>query len=126
MGAAGLSIAIVDDDPPVLKSLRRFLRGRGFDVTTYQSAQEFLSSSADTSPDCLIVDLQMPGMTGLELHQHLRRIGTKIPTIVITALGDGDLAQRCLAAGACAFLSKPLDISLLLAAIDGQRSNSAS
>lgn len=123
MGSAGLSIAIVDDDPPVLKSLKRFLHGRGFDVTTYQSAHEFLAATADGFPDCLIVDLQMPGMTGLELHQHLRRIGTRIPTIVITAHGGGDLEQRCLAAGACAFLSKPLNISSLLAALDGQCSN---
>lgn len=114
-------IAIVDDDLPVLKALSRLLRGRGFDTRTYGSAQQFLDALPAASPACLIVDMQMPGMTGLELHQHLKQQGTQIPTIVITAHATDELQRRCLAEGAIAFFSKPLPIPSLLAAIETTR-----
>jgi FixJ family two-component response regulator len=111
-------IAIVDDDPSVLKALGRSLRVRAHQTRTYGSAQEFLASLPEGLPECLIVDIQMPEMTGLELHQHLTREGIRIPTIVITAYGDPIVRKRCESAGVAAFLSKPLQQGLLFAAID--------
>ena len=112
------SIAIVDDDPSVLKALARLIRTRAFRAQTYGSAQEFLAALPDGQPECLIVDMQMPEMTGLELQLHLTSRGINIPTIVITAHGDTRVRERCEAAGAKAFLSKPLQDSSLFAAIE--------
>jgi len=110
-------IAIVDDDPSVLKALARLLKARAFEVRTYTSAREFLKVLPDEVPECLIVDLQMPEMTGLELQRHLTRNGIQIPTIVITAHNEAGARERCESAGAAAFLSKPLQDTSLLAAI---------
>jgi FixJ family two-component response regulator len=118
MGEASRSIAIIDDDPPVLKALSRLLRGRGLNPRTYGSARAFLAALPDEWPDCLIVDFQMPEMTGLELQEHLTDRGIEIPTIVISAVGDSGVAAQCVAAGAVAFLSKPFESSSLFAAID--------
>jgi FixJ family two-component response regulator len=78
-------IAVVDDDPSVLKSMTRTLRVHGFQTRSFESAQTFLGALSEGNPACLLVDVQMPGMTGLELIQHLRSAGILIPTIVITA-----------------------------------------
>jgi FixJ family two-component response regulator len=118
MAEASRWIAVVDDDPSVLKALSRLLRSRAFHPKTYESGQEFLAAVPDGLPDCLIVDLQMPGMSGVELQQHLVRKGIRIPTIVITAHGDDGVRDRCEAAGAIAFLLKPLQDASLFAAID--------
>jgi FixJ family two-component response regulator len=115
-------IAIVDDDPSVLKALSRLLRARALRARTYRSAQEFLVSLPDGTPQCLIADLQMPGMSGLELLQHLSREDIEIPTIIITAHGDGGVRERCEAAGATAFLVKPLQDTALFAALGAARS----
>lgn len=114
---AGL-IAIVDDDPSVLRALERLLRVRGLQCLAYARAEEFLESLDVKLPDCLILDLQMPGMTGLEVLQSLKRRAVHIPTIIITAHSDPGARQRCESAGAAAFLSKPLRNSTLLAAIE--------
>lgn len=111
-------IAIVDDDAPVLKALRRLLRGRGFEVATYISAREFLQALPESRAGCLILDLQMPDMDGLELLQQLEHEGIDIPTIVITAHAGEGVATRCKTHGAIAFLSKPLQLAPLLAAIE--------
>jgi FixJ family two-component response regulator len=111
-------IAIVDDDPSVLKALARLLRARAFEVSTYTSAREFLGALHEGLPECLIVDLQMPDMTGLELQRHLTRSGLRIPTIVITAHNEAGARERCESAGVAAFLSKPLQDTSLLAAIE--------
>lgn len=111
-------VAIVDDDPPVRKSLSRLLRGRGFEARTFGSAPEFLASMEGGQPDCLIVDLQMPLMTGLELLEKLAERKLSVPSIVITAFGNAQIAERCRAAGAVACLDKPLQPATLLAAID--------
>jgi len=110
-------IAIVDDDPSVLRALTRLLRTRALHAKTFGSAREFLQSLPAGRPDCLIVDLQMPEMSGLELMQDLTRRGIPIPTIVITAHGDMGARERCESAGAHAFLLKPLQDTTLLAAI---------
>lgn len=108
-------IAIVDDDPAVLKALSRLLRSHAFHARTYGSGQDFLAALPDGLPECLIVDLQMPEMNGLELQQHLLRNGMKIPTILITAHADVVLRDN---GGLVASLRKPLQEQALFAAID--------
>ncbi len=95
------------------------------EARTYASAREFLAALHDAVPDempeCLIVDLQMPEMSGLELQRHLNRAGIGIPTIVITAHVEAGMRERCEAAGAETYLLKPLQDTTLLAAIDEVR-----
>ena len=117
MTMASPRIAVVDDDPAVLKALSRLLRSRAFHVHTYGSGQEFLASLPNGLPDCLIVDFQMPAMSGLELHQRLVRDGFHIPTIMITAHRDLHLDEHK-NAGLVALLLKPLQESTLFAAVD--------
>lgn len=111
-------IAVVDDDPAVLKGLSRLLRSRALRPRTFESGRKFLSTLSEGLPDCLIVDLQMPEMNGVELQQHLIRNGLQIPTIVITAYGDATVRERCEAAGAIAFLLKPVQDTSLFEAIN--------
>lgn len=111
-------IAIVDDDPAVLKALARLLRTRSFRVKTFESGLQFLATLPEGEPRCLIVDLQMPEMNGLELQQNLARRGLQIPTIIITAHDEAGMRERCKFAGAIAYLSKPVQDSSLLAAIE--------
>ncbi|WP_045010357.1 response regulator [Bradyrhizobium sp. LTSP849] len=122
-------IAIVDDDPPVLKALARLLKTRAIEARTYGSARDFLAAlpdaTSDALPECLILDLQMPEMNGLELQRHLNHVGIRIPTIVITAHTDSDMHELCAAAGAEAYLRKPLQDTTLLAAISEIRAASA-
>jgi FixJ family two-component response regulator len=122
-------VAIVDDDPSVLRALARLLRTRAVETRTYESALEFLNSLQDGTddplPECLIVDLQMPEMTGLELQRHLNRAGLRIPTIVITAHTENDMRALCVAAGAKAYLLKPIQDTSLLTAISDFRTRSA-
>ncbi len=112
------SIAIVDDDLAVLRALGRLLRTFSRDARTYGSARQFLQSLEFGAPACLIVDLQMPDMTGLELQYYLKRNDIQIPTIIITAHDELSTRQLCAAAGACAYLLKPLQGPTLMAAID--------
>ena len=111
-------IAVVDDDPAVLKALSRLLRSRAFRVQTFESGQDFLGALPHGLPECLIVDLQMPGMSGLELQQHLAGNGILIPTIMITAHGEAALRGRHEEAGLVCFLLKPLQENSLFAAIN--------
>jgi FixJ family two-component response regulator len=118
-------IAVVDDDIAVLKALTRLLRARAFNAVPYASAKEFLAALPTAPPDCLVLDLQMPGMTGLELLQHLQREGLRIPTVVVTAHGDTDMLERCVTAGASSYLQKPLQDTSLVAAIDAATRSAA-
>jgi FixJ family two-component response regulator len=111
-------VAIVDDDSAVRKALRRLLGASAIHTRAFASGREFLDSLASGVPDCLILDLQMPEMTGLELQAELTQAGTRIPTIVITAHHDAGLRERCLTAGAAAYLVKPLDNAVLVASIN--------
>lgn len=111
-------VAIVDDNASVLKALARLLSTSSLVARTFQSGAQFLASLVETRPDYLILDLQMPGMTGLEIQQHLAREGIQIPTIIITAYGDAEMQARCEAAGAIAYLPKPVNPSSLFAAIE--------
>ena len=110
-------VAIVDDDLSVRRALARLLGACSIPAKTYGSAREFLASLPHDTPECLIVDLQMPEMTGLDLQLHLVREGVSIPTIVITAHHETGTQERCACAGAVAYLQKPLQESTLLSAI---------
>jgi FixJ family two-component response regulator len=110
-------IAVVDDEESVRKSLRRLLVASELDATVYASGQEFLDSLGGRQPDCLVLDLQMPGLTGLEVQRALARARVRFPTIIITAHDEPETRARCLAAGAVAYLCKPLHDELLLDAI---------
>jgi len=116
-------IAIVDDDPAVLKALARLVRTRLFSARTFQSGPQFLASLPKDLPDCLILDLQMPEMTGLEIQQKLRRDGIQIPTIIVTAHDEAGMRERCKSAGAIAYLTKPVRETSLFAAIDAAAGN---
>jgi FixJ family two-component response regulator len=115
-------IAIVDDDASVRKALARLLTASSFDIDTYGSARDFLASLRTGKPDCLVVDLHMPELTGFDLQRQLARIGIHIPTIVITAYNEPGLRERCQSAGAAAFLLKPLDGSTLIGVINAATS----
>jgi len=110
-------IAIVDDEESVRKSLRRLLVASQLDATVYASGQEFLDSLGGRQPDCLVLDLQMPGLTGLEVQRALAGARVRFPTIIITAHDEPETRARCLSAGAVAYLCKPLHDELLLDAI---------
>ena|SRR5690242_20460507 len=111
-------VAIVDDDSAVRRALCRLLGASTIPAQSFGSAREFLDALGSGVPKCLVLDLQMPDMTGLELQRELLRLGTRIPTIVITAHNENGLRERCLAAGAAAYLIKPLDGTELLANIN--------
>jgi FixJ family two-component response regulator len=118
MANASIRVALVDDDASVRKALARFLSASSFEITTFGSAREFLKSVKAATPECLVVDLQMPEITGLDLQRHLVRSGINIPTIVITAHCEPGLRERCQSAGASAFLVKPLDGKTLIEEIN--------
>lgn len=111
-------VAVVDDDTSLLRALERLLSTQQWTTKTFQSASEFLASLPNGLPDCLIADLHMPGMSGLELQQTLTSRGIKIPTIIITSNTDPAARQRCISAGAAAYLQKPLRRAELFAVID--------
>jgi FixJ family two-component response regulator len=112
-------IAIVDDDPSVLKSLSRALRIRGYETRTFASAHEFLARLPEGAPACLILDVQMPGLTGVELHHQLAKAGFHIPTIVITAHDDVRVREMSQAKDIVAVLSKPLRNTTFFEAVAG-------
>lgn len=111
------AVAIVDDDASVRKALMRVLQASSYTVETFESAIEFLGSLNQHIPDCLIADLQMPSMGGLELRISLTRAGFEIPTIIISAHDEPGSRERCSAAGAAAYLLKPIQKKELIAAI---------
>ncbi len=117
MGDKSTRVAIVDDDTSVCRALARLLRAHGLAVDTYGSARAFLDALRGPAPACLVVDLQMPGMTGLELQQQLAADGFQIPVIVITAHDAPETRRQCLARGAVAYLVKPLREEALLQSI---------
>jgi FixJ family two-component response regulator len=110
-------VRIVDDDSDVLKSLDRLLRSAGFAVCTFSSAQEFLQQHHGGAPGCVVLDLSMPGLDGLQLQQALARSGDSCPVIFLTGYGDVSASVSAMKAGAVDFLLKPLDPEQLLAAV---------
>jgi FixJ family two-component response regulator len=118
MSKLQMHVAIIDDDAGVRKALGRLLRVSTFDAATYGSAREFLASLNMRIPQCLLVDLHMPDMTGLELQHYLARAHINIPAIIITAHDEPGTRERCKAAGASGYLVKPIPDVLLISAIN--------
>jgi FixJ family two-component response regulator len=110
-------IAIVDDDASVREALMSLMRALGFASEAYGCAEDFLKSGRIRRTNCLIADVRMPGMTGLELYRHLVAAGTSIPTVLITAHGDEEGRRRALNAGITCYLTKPFNEDDLLGCI---------
>ena len=110
-------VFVVDDDTSVRESLRNLIRSAGFRVQTFSSAQEFLISQRPKGPSCLVLDVQLPGLSGLDLQQELAKGGVEIPIIFITGHGDIPMSVRAIKAGALEFLTKPVNDEDLLDAI---------
>lgn len=110
-------IYIVDDDGTVRTALTRLLRSAGLAVEAFGSAEEFLSQMTDTAEGCLLLDILLPGMGGLELQERLAAARSPLSIIFITAHGDEVARKRAMAVGAAAFFRKPLDGEALLDAI---------
>jgi RNA polymerase sigma factor (sigma-70 family) len=107
-------VYVVDDDPSVLRSLERLLRSEGYDLETFTSAQEFLDFQHPDTPSCLILDVKMPGLSGLELQERLTDKGISLPIIFITGHGTVPASVKAMKAGAVDFLLKPFSPTDLL------------
>jgi FixJ family two-component response regulator len=110
-------VFVVDDDPSVRTSTERLVRSVGFKVQTFASAKEFLASARPDEPACLVLDVRMPGLSGLDLQRELARSGVDIPIIFMTGHGDIPMTVRAMKAGAVEFLTKPMRKQALLDAI---------
>ncbi|PHN28509.1 response regulator transcription factor [Pseudomonas sp. ICMP 561] len=111
-------IAVVDDDTAVRTGIDSLVRSLGFVACLFASAEDFLISPFLKTVDCLITDLQMPGMSGVELHEHLSRQGLQIPTIFITAFPEESVRKRAMTGSAVGFLSKPFNAQRLIDCIE--------
>ena len=110
-------VFVVDDEPAVRISLKRLLRSIGLEARTYASAQEFLHSERPDAPACLVLDVRLPGLSGLDLQQELAAAGVDLPIIFVTGHGDIPMSVRAMKAGAVEFLTKPFREQDLLEAI---------
>lgn len=111
-------IAIVDDDEPLREALGSVLKAAGFTVAGFASAEEFLQSAERSKTRCLILDVRLPEMSGIELQRCLQDANCPVPIIFVTAHGDDSLRDVLLRAGASAFLNKPVRRDTLLKEID--------
>ena len=110
-------VSIVDDDASLRRSVRNLLLSVGLRVETFASAEEFLRSAERENTGCLVLDLRMTGMSGLDLLRHLAAARSRVAVVVLTALGDEETRHRSLQAGAVAFLKKPFHGDALLDAV---------
>jgi FixJ family two-component response regulator len=110
-------VAVVDDEAPVLKALGRLLRLADWGVVTFDSGESFLASLAAQRPDCVILDVHMPGLSGFDVLSRLRAADLELPVIFITASDDPDVADRAKEAGACTLLRKPFSNEALVDAV---------
>jgi FixJ family two-component response regulator len=110
-------VAIVDDDESMRDALNGMLKAVGYPARAFASAEEFLKSGQQNQTSCLIADIRMPGMSGLELQAQLNAERCRIPIIFITAHGDAKMRMQALRAGAVEFLSKPFDEEILLESV---------
>jgi FixJ family two-component response regulator len=110
-------IAIVDDDPSVRRGLQRLIRSAGWKAETFASAQEFLVRPGSALPNCLLLDLQLPGLSGLDLQKVITEVEMGVPIVFLTGHGDIPASVQAMKAGAVEFLTKPVDERELLQAI---------
>jgi FixJ family two-component response regulator len=111
-------ISIIDDDASVRVATNRLVRSLGYVAHTFASAEEFLASSQVNDTSCMIADVQMPGMSGIELQSHLLAQGRRLPIIFITAFPEESARTKALNAGAICFLTKPFDGQTLVGHLD--------
>jgi FixJ family two-component response regulator len=114
---SGAVIAIVDDDPSVREGLTSLIRSAGLRIESFASAPEFLDHLGAEAPSCLVLDLQLPGLSGLDLQKRMAEVGLEIPIIFITGHGNIPASVQAMKAGAVEFLTKPLDEQDLLRAV---------
>jgi FixJ family two-component response regulator len=107
-------VSVVEDDQFFRESMRRLMRSLGYSVEAFPSAADFLASPRLGETACLIADVNMPAMTGLELHRRLIEIGHAVPTILVTAYPDDDVRARALNDGIVCYLRKPVDENHLM------------
>jgi FixJ family two-component response regulator len=108
------TVFVVDDDPAICKSLSWLIESVGLPIQTYHSAQQFLDAYDPDLPGCLILDVRMPGMSGLDLQDKLRQMDVEIPIILVTGYGDVPMAVRAMKHGAIDFIEKPVSDQVLL------------
>jgi FixJ family two-component response regulator len=122
-------ISIIEDDQPFRDSMRKLLTSLGYAVEAFPSAAAFLASPLVPQTSCLVSDVHMPGMTGIELHRHLTNAGYAIPTILVTAYPDEIARRRALKDGILCYLPKPVDDEhlerCLRSALDGRKPHEA-
>ena len=111
------TVFVVDDDASVRRSMERLIRVAGLKVQTFESAREFLNCQRPDGPVCLVLDVRLPGLSGLDLQQELSQSGKQIPIVFLTGHGDIPMSVRAMKAGAVEFLTKPVKKHTLLAAI---------
>jgi FixJ family two-component response regulator len=111
------TVYIVDDDPAILRALGRLVRSAGLSAMTFESPMDFLESSETEAAGCVILDVRMPGLDGLELQNRILDRSAERPVIFLTAYGDIPMAVRAMKSGAVDFLSKPCDDEILMATI---------
>jgi FixJ family two-component response regulator len=116
-------IAVVDDEESIRRALSRLLKTSHMDAVTYASGQEFLEALQSRTPNCVVLDLQMVGMTGHDVQQELLRREMRIPVVIVTAHDSPEARARCLRDGAAAYLCKPLRRERLMQAVNGVLSN---
>jgi FixJ family two-component response regulator len=107
-------VAVVDDDVSVRRALTRLLQSADLRVLTYASAAEFLDTGLSSTPECLVLDIHLGGMSGLELLARLRELGHNLPIVIITAHDDAQAREAAARGGCVAYLCKPLDAKVLL------------
>ena len=107
-------IAVVDDEASVRRAFARMISASLFEVDTYASGEEFLDSLRHRRPDCVILDLQMPGLTGRDVQRHMMHEQIRLPIIVVTAHDQPTMREQCLADGAVAYVAKPLQRERLI------------
>lgn len=110
-------VAVVDDEESVRKALSRLIRSAGFEVESFASGTEYLNSLQVKKPDCLVIDLHMPVLNGIDVLNKMSEQDIKIPTIVITGFDGVGMTQRVISAGALTCLHKPVDDELLISAL---------
>jgi len=110
-------VAVVDDDPSMLNAAESLLDAQGFATMVFASAEEFLDRGAATQVDCLLLDIHLGGVSGIELRRRLKDSGSTLPVIFMTALDDEAVRKQALNAGCVAFLRKPFQARQLLEAI---------
>jgi FixJ family two-component response regulator len=110
-------VYVVDDDESIRKALKRLLRSMGYHAVAFESAEDFMETTSCRGEGCLVLDIRLPGMTGLDLQEKLASSGVKYPVIFMTAHDNPQWQERAKKAGALAYLRKPFDEQSLLGAI---------